>query len=68
MTHETPCSSLTAMQGDVIRLQEQSKTLFGMFDKIEKRLGRIEIFIGGVVMALAAVALQYVGKTSGLIQ
>jgi len=60
----TDCSEV---KGDVIRLQEQSKTLFGMFDKIEKRLGRIEIFIGGVVMALAAVALQYVGKGVGLL-
>ena len=57
---------LIAIQVDVARLQEQSKTAFTMLAEVKTGLNQIRVFLSGLVLACAAIALQFVAKSVGL--
>lgn len=50
----------------LIRVDERQRTLFANQGKLEKRVGRIEIGIGSLVLATAGLSLTLILKATGL--
>lgn len=54
-----PRSPMTTSDRELlISLREQMKTIFNNHNKVEKRVARVEIFLGGCVMLIAAYGIK----------